>query len=85
MADSVIRDRQCGATEEIRAASALLVKNYPLVAQYVRVGESNTYTIDALGYTDNEKSGFAIRATVVIVDHLNYRYAYYRSPARIAP
>lgn len=85
MADSVIRDRQSGATEEIRAAHALLVKNHPLVAQYVSVGESNTYTIDALGYTDNEKSRFAIRATVVVVDHLNYRYVYYRSPARIAP
>jgi len=85
MADSVIRGRQSGATEEIRATSALLVKSHPLVAQFVSVGESNAYTIDALGYTDNEKSGFAIRTTVVIVDHLNYRYAYYRSPAHIAP
>jgi len=85
VAEGIIRDRQSGATEQVGAVHVLLAKNNPLIAPYIGTGGSNTYTIESLGYMCDEKSGFGIRATVVVVDPNTFRYVYYRSPARVMP
>ncbi len=49
---------------------------------YVTYGDSNTFTIDAVGHKGSTKAGFDIRATVIIEGNNQYRYVYYKSPAK---
>jgi hypothetical protein len=63
------------------------------MSQYVSTAGSNTFTIDSIGYKESGKSGFGIRAGViiegnnqsgVIIEGNNqYHYIYYKSPAII--
>jgi general secretion pathway protein K len=54
-----------------------------LMARYISIGGSNTFTIDAVGYKGSGKGGYAIRATVAIAGNNEYKYVYYKSPASI--
>lgn len=53
------------------------------IMPFLGVGESNIYTISAVGYKDNEKKGYAIVATVVIEASNKYQYLYYKSPGYV--
>ena len=44
-------------------------------------GDSAVFSIRAVGYTGDAKTGYAIRATVMIDGSDSYRYVYYKSPA----
>jgi hypothetical protein len=47
---------------------------------YLGVGESNIFTIHAIGYKNNEKKAYPIVAVVMIEGNNKYRYLYYKSP-----
>lgn len=53
----------------------------PAGTKYVTYQDSNTFTIDAVGYKGSAKAGFDIRATVIIEGNNKYEYVYYKSPA----
>ena len=61
----------------------IIGENYNLMAPYISTAGSNTFTIEAAGYTGREKGGYAIRATVTITDNNSYKYVYYKSPISI--
>ncbi len=67
--------------ETLTASGSL---NVPLPQESARFvsqsGGSNVYTIESVGYKDNEKSTFKIRTTVLIEGVNKYRYIYYKSP-----
>ena len=44
---------------------------------------SNTYTIETLGYKDDEKAGHTIKATIYIEGPNKFRYLFYKSPAKL--
>jgi hypothetical protein len=44
-----------------------------------------TFSIEALGYKEEEKTGYAARATVTIEGNNKFRYLSYKSPARMSP
>lgn len=51
--------------------------------QYIAPFESNTFTIEAVGYKGSEKPGYTIKATVSIDADNKYRFIYYKSPMAI--
>jgi hypothetical protein len=81
-ADMIIAYR---ATKEITnmLETGIPAETYTLMAPYVSVGGSSTFTIEAVGYKGDEKGGYAIRATVTITENNKYTYAYYKSPISI--
>jgi general secretion pathway protein K len=82
LADSIIEYRK---TKEITSLQevGIPVEANTLMAPYISLGGSNTFTIDAVGYKGSKKGGYAIRATVTITSNNKYTYVYYKSPASI--
>lgn len=85
IADLVIADRKSDdpagfqkALEDIRIG---IGQNYALVSQFIRIGASNTFMIEATGFRVSENRGYPIRAVVVLEGSNKYRYHDYKSPA----
>jgi general secretion pathway protein K len=76
IADAIISYRE---HDDIKSAGDVGIPGES--APYITYGESNTFTIDAIGHKGNAKAGFDIRATVIIEGNNKYRYVYYKSPA----
>ena len=66
------------SVEDIRIG---LGQSYGLVSQFLGTGDSNTFAIEATGFTDSEKKGYPIRTVVNFEGNNQYRYIYYKSPA----
>lgn len=78
IADSIISFREHDEIKTENAGNA----GIPLgIGQYITLGDSYTYTIASAGIKGNSKTGFGVRATVMIEGNNNYRYLYYKSPA----
>jgi general secretion pathway protein K len=82
IAERIISGRQNKALGSIEEATMNPGAGFSAISSYIGLGESNTFTIDAVGYKDNEKKGYAIRA-IIITEGNKYRYVYYKSPAYI--
>jgi hypothetical protein len=84
LANLVIADRESDDPAAQQKASTDLQiglgQNYALVSQFISTGDSNSFTIEAIGFKENEKTGYPIRA-VVSFEGNKYRYLYYKSPA----
>lgn len=78
MADTIISLREEGGVNLQEA----LGQNYQLISRYVTLTDSNTYTIDSIGYT-KYSGGYGIRATVRLYGGDKYKYLYYKSPMEI--
>jgi general secretion pathway protein K len=76
IADSIISFRE---QNEIKSAADVGIP--PESSRYVTYVGSTKYTIDSTGIKGNSKTGFAVRATVIIEGTNNYKYLYYKSPA----
>jgi general secretion pathway protein K len=83
LADLVIAGRESDdpatqqkVAEDVRIGMG---KNYALVSQFIRTGNSDTFALEALGFRESEKKGYPIRA-VVTFEGNKYRYLYYKSP-----
>lgn len=48
--------------------------------QYINLGESSTFTIEAIGNKGDGKFGYGIRATLTIGGPNGYTYVYYKKP-----
>jgi general secretion pathway protein K len=78
-ADNVIQFRKDQPI--INAQEPLAGADYQLIAPFITAGEGNVFTIDAVGHKRNEKTGYPIRATVMIQSDNKWIYLYYKSPA----
>ena len=76
IADSIISFRE---HDEIKNVGDVGIP--PESVPFITFGDSNTYTIDSAGIKGNSKTGFGVRATVMIEGNNNYKYLYYKSPA----
>jgi len=47
-------------------------------------GNGSTFSIESVGYSGDGKTGYAIRATVLIDGNDSYKYVYYKSPSDFA-
>ncbi len=68
-------------------ARALLGAAHPLTAPYIstEADASPLFTVEARGYTDDPKKGYAARATILLDRSHRYRIVYYKSPAEVRP
>ena len=78
-ADNIIQFRHDQTIQNVQ--EALVGANYQLMAPFITAGEGDVFTIDSVGHKGNEKTGYPIRATVMIDSDNKYRYLYYKSPA----
>ncbi|HKN18161.1 MAG TPA: hypothetical protein VJW95_00080, partial [Dissulfurispiraceae bacterium] len=78
-ADNIILFRKDQPINNVQ--EALAGADFQPMAPFITAGEGNVFTIDAVGHKGNEKTGYPIRATVMIESDNKYRYLYYKSPA----
>lgn len=77
-ADRIIQSRQ---EKNISNIQEILGDKYQIASPYLSAGDTNVFTIEAVGYNGNAKSGYPVKATVIIESNNKYRYVYYKSPA----
>ncbi|HTR45418.1 MAG TPA: hypothetical protein VMH06_06880 [Thermodesulfovibrionales bacterium] len=51
---------------------------------YLTVAGGTTFSVEALGYKEDEKTGYAARATLTIEGNNKFKYLSYKSPARMS-
>jgi hypothetical protein len=55
--------------------------DFNVIAPFVTTAESNVYSLEAMGYKNDQKRKYAIRAIVVMEGAQKYRIVHYQSPA----
>ena len=75
IADAIISYRQ---NKKITNAQEVGIS--PQSGPYISFSDSNTYSVEALGYRGEEARGYPIKA-VMTLEGTKYRYRYYKSPA----
>lgn len=83
IADNIISYREIKDISNIQDVQGISGEIYTLMSQYVGTGGSSTFTLDSNGFTDNEKKGYGIRATVTFDGSNKYKYLYYKCPVNI--
>ncbi len=83
IADRIIQYREDKQIEGVQELLELLGENYAVASPYLGTLDTNTFTIEAVGYKGNEKAGYRIKATVILDGNNKYRYLSYKSPAYV--
>lgn len=83
--DGIVSARKFNDLDAIREYQNIIANKYQAIMPYLGAEEANIYTINAVGYKDNEKKGFPVVATVVLKDNGQYVYRYYKSPGYVKP
>ncbi len=84
IADTIIANRADKEIQGVQDMQSALGGSYALLAPYISFGASSTFTIDSVGYKDDEKKGYHIKATVIVEGNDRYRYLYYKSPMNVS-
>jgi len=77
-ADSIIKYRH---DQTINNIQEVFSGDSQVMQPFITVTEGNVFTIDAVGYKEDGKAGYPVRATVVFDGTNGYKYLYYKSPA----
>lgn len=83
IADAIIDYREEKEIINVAEIQPILGANYATISPYITAGSSNIFSIDSIGYKEDEIAGFGIKATVIIEGNNQYRYIYYKGPAII--
>ncbi|MGD0884287.1 MAG: hypothetical protein ABSA46_05300 [Thermodesulfovibrionales bacterium] len=75
-------------TKEIMSLSEIpaLMQQPQIVSMYLNPSPgngSNIFTIETLGYTDDEKTAHTIKATIFLESANKFHYLFYKSPAKL--
>jgi general secretion pathway protein K len=81
MVRRIIDYRDLGPAEKLQPIAGWMGGDYNAIAPYVTTAESNVYTIDAIGYKEDEKRHYPVRATVTIEGAMKYRVMHFQSPS----
>lgn len=81
-ADAIIAFRQNKEMTD-QDLEGIVGGNYNIMSEYISTEGTGTFTIDSAGYKQNEKGGYAIRATVVVYEDGKHKFLYYKSPVDI--
>jgi general secretion pathway protein K len=79
--ERILQYRELKPDEKVQLIAGWLGPDFNVIAPYVTDVESNAYSIEAVGYKDNEKRRYAIQAVVSIEGTQKYRFMNYRSPS----
>jgi len=83
MIQRIVEYRDLSPAAKVQPIAGWIGGDLNAIARYVTTAESNMYTIDAIGYKDNEKRNYAIRAIVAVEGAQKCRMMYFRSPAAV--
>lgn len=76
----IIDQREAAEFRSVQDIQAITGLNFPLLAQYIDMTETNVYTIESTGFLGESKQGYGIRA-VVSAETTVPRYVYYKTPS----
>jgi general secretion pathway protein K len=82
IADAIVSLRQAKDITNIGEIPGINAQTMNL---YLTTVGGTTFSIEALGYKEDEKTGYAARAAVTIEGNSKFRYLSYKSPARMSP
>jgi hypothetical protein len=82
IADAIVSLRQAKDITNIGEIPGINAQTMNL---YLTTVGGTTFSIEALGYKEDEKTGYAARAAVMIEGNNKFRYLSYKSPARMSP
>jgi general secretion pathway protein K len=81
IADGIISYREKKEIKTAQEIHGILGEKLPAITPHINFGGTNVFIIEAVGYKNNSKTGYGIKAEVVIEGDSNYRYTYYKVPA----
>jgi general secretion pathway protein K len=81
MADRILELRNGAEDMTETDIRAILGDNYPEAVSDIYIGESDVFTIEAVGNQKNEKKKYTIRAIVKMLGDGQYIYLYYKNPS----
>jgi general secretion pathway protein K len=81
MIQRILAYRDLSPAEKSQPIAGWMGGDFNAIAPYITTAESNVYTIDAMGYKDNEKRRYSVRATVAIEGAQKYRMMHFQSPS----
>lgn len=79
--ERILQYRDLKPDEKVQLIAGWLGPDFNVIAPYVTDAESNVYSIEAMGYKDNEKRRYALQAVVMIEGTQKYRFLNYKSPS----
>ncbi len=83
IANRIIEHRESFEFKSLQDIQVIEGINYRALAPFVDIGESNVYTIESVGFQNEEKKGYGIRAVVSVSGSGAPSFKYYKSPAEI--
>jgi general secretion pathway protein K len=81
MIQRIVTYRDLNPAERTQSIAGWLGSDLNAIAAYVTTAESNVYSIDAMGYKENGKRHYTVRATVAIEGAQKCRMINFKSPA----
>jgi general secretion pathway protein K len=83
IADAVISMRETKEMQSLQEVQAVLGQSNAAMAPYMGFGASSAFTITSVGFKENEKKGYSIRATIFFEANNKPKYVYYKSPISV--
>jgi hypothetical protein len=85
MLQSIISYRKADNTKKDGSGlqTMLPAGDYARIAPYATTADSNTYSVEAIGYKTVMTGGYSLKAVVMIAGADSYKILYYQSPAHI--
>ncbi len=85
MLQSIISYRKADNTKKDGSGlqAMLPAGDYAKISPYVTTADSNTYSIEAIGYKTVMTGGYSLKAVVMVAGADSYKILYYQSPAHI--
>jgi general secretion pathway protein K len=81
IADAIIDYRKDKKINHINEIHGIIGQSFTAMMPYISAGRSNIFTIESVGYKAGGKSGYSIKATVIIEGNKKYKCVYYKNPA----
>jgi general secretion pathway protein K len=69
----IIDQRESGEFKSVQDIQAITGLNFPLLAQYIDMAETNVYSVESTGFLGEAKQGYGIRAVVSTETTIPYK------------
>ncbi|OPY03785.1 MAG: General secretion pathway protein K [Syntrophorhabdus sp. PtaB.Bin184] len=78
----ILNQREAAEFRSVQEIQAITGLNFPVLAQYIDMSETDIYTIESVGFQGDSKEGYGIRA-IVSVPGTVPRFLYYKTPSEM--
>lgn len=78
----VLSQREVAEFTSVQEIQAITGLNFPILAEYIDMSETDVYTIESVGFQGDSKEGYGIRA-IVSVPGTVPRFLYYKTPSEM--